>query len=206
MLRIGLTGGIGSGKSTVAGCFRALQVPTVDADRIAKDLVAPGQPALEKVAGLFGREILNRDGSLNRTDLARRIFESATARAAVEALLHPLVYAAITERLPAFEPVPYCVLEIPLLIESGGVTFVDRILVVDCPDRLRIERIKRRTGYDDATIGKIFASQLPRAVRLSHASELIVNGSDTANLAARVEALDHWYRELAGSIPAEISG
>jgi dephospho-CoA kinase len=195
MLRVGLTGGIGSGKTTVAALFRRLGVETLDADRIARELIEPGRPALAEIARLFGPQSLQDDGSLIRPRLARRVFDSPLERKRLEDLLHPLVYDTMAERIGSFTG-PYCVLEIPLLVETGRQSFVDRTLVVDCPESLRFARIKARTGQDDTAIAKVLASQASRAERLACADELIVNSADNATLCARIAILDRFYRGL----------
>lgn len=197
MLRIGLTGGIGSGKSTVAAAFTQLGIATLDADRIARQLVEPGQPALAEIVRLFGPRYLQDDGTLDRTQLARTVFDSPPDRQRLEALLHPLVYQTLAEQIERL-PGPYCILEIPLLVETHGQSSVDRVLVVDSPAPLRIARIKERTGLDHATIARVLASQASRAERLACANEIVVNTVDQATLARRVAVLDRYYRNLAG--------
>ncbi|NJD07816.1 MAG: dephospho-CoA kinase [Methylococcaceae bacterium] len=196
MLKIGLTGGIGSGNSSGADGFLCLGVETLDADLIARELVAPGQPTLVEIAALFGPQLILEDGSLDRPRLARRVFESPEARERLEQLLHPRVYATMAARMETFAG-PYCILEIPLLVETRQQGFVDRVLVVDSPERLRIARIKTRTGLDDSAVAKILATQASRAERMASAADLIVNSCDLAPLRDRIASLDRFYRSIA---------
>lgn len=196
MLKIGLTGGIGSGKSTVAAAFRTLGVEALDADQIARELVAPGQPILMEIAALFGQDFILDDGSLDRPRLARRVFESPESRERLELLLHPRVYAVMAARMKSFTG-PYCILEIPLLVETRQQSFVNRVLVVDSPDRLRIARIKTRAGLDETAIARIMASQASRFERMASANDIIINATDSGSLSDRIATLDRFYRSIA---------
>ena len=151
MLIIGLTGGIGSGKSTVAEYIAQLGVPVIDSDRISRELVVPGSPALGEIAAAFGPEMILEDGTLDRSRLRRQVFADPQQRRRLEAILHPRIYAEMRRRIQALDT-PYCVLVIPLLLETGATAMVDRVLVVDAPESLQRQRVKRRGGMEDETL------------------------------------------------------
>ena len=195
MLTIGLTGGIGSGKSAAADCFRALGVDVVDADWAARVVVQPGQPALAKIAEHFGAGALLENGELDRTQLRRLVFDDAGEREWLEGLLHPLIREEIVQALEASRSA-YGILESPLLIESGQFKLVDRICVVDLPEALQVERASGRDRSDPGQIRKIMGAQLSRAERLAKADDVLDNSGDLAGLRAQVEALHQQYLEL----------
>lgn len=192
MLKIGLTGGIGCGKSTVARLFSQYAIPCLDADDIAHQLVAVGQPALLTIAETFGRQSLNPDGSLNRAYLRDLVFSSPDQKQQLEAILHPLVYQTMTEQMAVLDA-PYCLLSIPLLFETQKTAFVDRILVIDCPEELQIKRVMARDSLSLDRVQSIIASQVSRDFRLSHADDVINNDQTTATLAQQVEKLHNLY-------------
>ncbi len=195
MLRIGLTGGIGSGKSTVAGLFAARGVPVIDADDIARRLTRPGEPAVDEIAAAFGADLV-RDGVLDRRRLAARVFRDSADRQRLESILHPRIRTAMQQEAGRLNN-PYCLLVIPLLIETGQRNLVDRVLVVDVDERTQIDRIRRRDARGDAEIHAILAAQVSRARRLQEADETVTNDGDVAALAPQVEALHRKYLELA---------
>ncbi len=198
MLIIGLTGGVGSGKSTVARQFAALGVPVIDADEIARELVAPGQPALQAIARRFGREVLDARGRLRRDVLRRRIFDDAEARRALEAILHPRIRDEIRRRLATLHaPCGYALVVIPLLLESGWQDLVQRILVVDCPESLQIARTMARDGIDRAQAEAMLAAQVDHASRLAAADDVIHNEGEAEALAPQVAELHRRYCALA---------
>lgn len=192
---VGLTGGIGSGKSTVCRLFEELGVPVLDADVVAREVVAPGSPALEAIAADFGREVIGAGGALDRAALRRRVFADPHDRERLEALLHPLIRARITAAIGRIEA-PYCVVSIPLLVESGWIDLVDRIAVVDVPESVQKERTARRDGLTAAEVEAIMRTQAGRAQRLAHADDVIHNEGDLNHLRAQVEALHRLYGEL----------
>lgn len=198
MLLIGLTGGIGSGKSTVADLFGRLGAGVVDTDLLARELTGPGTPVLARIAGEFGTEILNPDASLNRSRLRKRVFADPAARARLESLLHPPIRKLMLERAAAL-PSSYAILVIPLLFETGQDALVDRVLVVDCPESVQVARVHQRSGLPEDEIARIMGSQIPRAERLSRADDVIDNQGDPDTLPPQVERLHRAYLALAES-------
>ncbi len=194
--RIGLTGGIGSGKSSVAEQFRTLGVPVIDTDAIAAELVQPGQPGLQRVADLFGSEILKRDGTLDRHRLRRLVFADPAQRHRLEQALHPLIRSEMRRRIEQLDA-PYCILEIPLLLESGWNGEVDRILVVDTPQQLQIERAARRDNISREEVKQVIEAQSGREERLAAADDIISNDGDLEQLQRRVEQLHRFYLQHA---------
>lgn len=197
MLRVGLTGGIASGKSSVAEHFARLGATVIDTDQIARDVVEPGEPALAALVGALGSGILGPDGWLDRAALRRRLFADAALRRRVEGILHPAILGEMERRARAAGG-PYQLLVIPLLAETGRPAIVDRVLVVDCPESVQIERLMRRDGTDEAEARQALAAQAGRAERLSLADDTVDNGGPPGALAAQVAALDGRYRALAG--------
>lgn len=197
VFRVGLTGGIASGKSTVTRLFEALGVPVIDTDVLAREVVAPGEPLLGQIAARFGAGVLAADGSLDRTALRAIVFSDAAARADLEQLTHP----AIRARLEALSTVlggPYQLLVIPLLVETGGRTPVDRVLVVDCSEALQIRRLQARDGTTLEQARQILAAQATREARLAMANDVIVNEGDLGAVRDRVANLHATYLKLAG--------
>ncbi len=195
-LRIGLTGGIGSGKSEVAKRFAALGAPVIDADAIARRLVAPGSPAFDEIVQAFGADSLDATGGIDRARLRRHVFENPAERARLEAILHPRIRAEMLAEAARLDT-PYCVLVIPLLIESGQRDLVDRVLVVDADEARRIAWIKARSGLDDAEIRAIMAAQADRNTRLRAADDVLDNDGDLTHLDAEVRRLHALYLALA---------
>jgi dephospho-CoA kinase len=200
MLRIGLTGGIGSGKSTVAGLFAQLGVPVVDTDEISHALTASGQPAVDAIVRVFGSEVRDATGALDRAALRDQIFRDRSKRVALESILHPLIRREVERRLEMLDA-PYVIIVVPLLIESGFADLVNRILVVDSTEEDQIRRVQQRSGLAESEIRRIVAAQLGRSTRLAQADDVIVNDADMAHLAREVQRLDHAYRQ-AGASPA----
>jgi dephospho-CoA kinase len=196
MLVIGLTGGIGCGKSTVAKLFAAKGVPILDADVIARELVEPNQPAFEAIKQHFGAAIL-RDGGLDRARLREIVFSNPEEKRWLENLLHPMVYSEISRRIATLSA-PYSIVVIPLLLETGRRHLVDRLLVVDCPEDMQRHRVKLRDGLEDTQIEKIMASQISRSKRLEAADDVIENTADEATLSDRIEHLHQLYLALGG--------
>lgn len=196
MLIIGLTGGLASGKSAAARRFAALGVPVLDADRIARDLVAPGEPLLQEVFRLFGDDLRQPDGSLDRAALGRRVFSDPRQRQRLEALLHPAVRARLEQQLAQLRA-PYAMVMAPLLIEAGMTDLVDRVLVIDAPETLQRERAQRRDGHDAEHLARILGAQADRRTRLAVADDVIVNDSDLDALHSAVDRLHRHYLSIA---------
>lgn len=201
MFTVGLTGGIGSGKSTVADCFAAHGVPVIDTDVIARDLTAPGGAALDAVRAVFGETVMQADGTLDRAALRRRVFADSAARRQLEAILHPLIRQVVGQRLVTLTA-PYALIVIPLLVETGGYRDVlNRVLVVDCPEEVQIARVMARSGLAHGEIKAILAAQAGRAERLAVADDIIVNTASLGALRAEVVALHQRYLALAAATP-----
>ena len=196
MLRIGLTGGIASGKSTVAQLFAERGAAVLDTDAIAREVVEPGTPGLAALVSALGGDILDDAGMLDRAELRRRVFADAATRRKVEAILHPAILAKL-ERQARETPGPYQVFVIPLLVESRLGHIVDRILVVDCPEEEQLRRLIARDGESRASALRMLGAQATRERRLAGADDVIDNGGPAAALPAQVAALDRRYRDLA---------
>ena len=195
-LVIGLTGGIGSGKSAVADAFAAMGVPVTDTDALAHALTAPGAPGYQAVLETFGASFRRPDGTIDRAALRRHVFSDAAARARLESILHPLIRAAAQREIGEWTA-PYGLLVVPLLLERTGGTPVDRVLVVDCPEDEQVRRVTARSGLDSAEVRAIMATQLSRADRLARADDVLDNSGSKDTIAPQVAALDRHYRELS---------
>ena len=194
-LRVGLTGGIGSGKTTVKRLFDALGTPTIDADETSHRITRPGQEAFDEVLAQFGKECLDETGNLDRRRLRALIFSAPALKKKLEAIIHPRVRAeiqAFTQRVDH----PYCVLCIPLLLETGAQSSVDRVLVVDAPEALRVARVCLRDNADERQIMRIMKSQSGRGERLQAAHDIIVNDGSTRALQTRVASLHARYMKI----------
>lgn len=194
---LGLTGGIGSGKSAAAQHFVDLGVDLIDADHAARWVVEPGRPALASIAEHFGARVLLADGQLNRAALRQLIFELPEERRWLEALLHPLIAEEIRSHLAKAQS-PYAILVSPLLIESGQHSMTQRILVIDAPQSLQIQRTLQRDGISEQQVQAILQAQATREERLRHANDVLVNDQDLAGLRGEVERLHHFYLTLRG--------
>lgn len=195
---VGLTGGIGSGKSTVAERFQALGATVVDTDEISRRLTGPGGAAMERLAAEFGDTYLTAQGALDRAAMRRLAFEDPAARARLEAILHPAIRAAADAALAA-APGPYAIVVVPLLYETRGYAGrVARVLVVDCPEALQVERTCARSGLAPGEVRAIMAAQWPRWRRLQVADDVVWNGGEPAALEPQCERLHRRYA-AAGS-------
>jgi dephospho-CoA kinase len=199
--RIGLTGGIASGKSTVSQRFAELGVPVIDADVAARAVVLPGTPGLEQVVQRFGAGILAANGGLDRPALRELIFNDPTARRDLDAILHPLIRAHMEQQAAAAAG-PYLIMDIPLLVEGGGARAqVDRVLVVDVDEAVQLQRVQARDGISMAQARAILRSQASRAARLQAADDVLPNAGTVAELRQAVDRLHERYLMLAQTTP-----
>lgn len=200
--RVGLTGGIGSGKSTVAARFAALGVPVIDTDQIAREVVALGTAGFREVVSAFGSDILAADGTIDRPALRQHAFASDARRARLEAILHPRIRAEMQRRAGECRA-PYVIIAIPLLVETGQADEVDRVLLVDTPERLQRERAAARPGWKAADVDRILRRQAQREDRLAAADDVITNDGSLSALERQVDALHKRYlalvRDLSGA-------
>jgi dephospho-CoA kinase len=200
-LRIGLTGGIASGKSTVAQRFMELGVPVIDADEVARAVVLPGQPGLARVVEKFGAGVLSADGHLDRRALRIQVFSDPALRKELEAILHPLIRAEMERRAATAGGDVYVVMAIPLLVESGGRNRVDRILVVDVDEAVQLQRVMARDSSTIEEARAILAAQASRAARLKAADDVLVNSGTVSELRQAVDRLHERYLGLAAPLP-----
>ncbi|RLA02936.1 MAG: dephospho-CoA kinase [Gammaproteobacteria bacterium] len=189
---VGLTGGIGSGKTTVANGFSKLGVPVIDADQLAHELVEPGQIALDEIISTFGPEALTTDGRLDRNYMRQQIFSDPVRKSRLEAILHPKIRQHIRALLSDIRA-PYCILVIPLLLETRQTDLVDRILVIDSPEKEQLIRVAARDRLSDNAIMAIMASQADRNTRLAAADDIIVNDQDITALTCHIQELHKHY-------------
>lgn len=196
MFIIGLTGGIGSGKSTVSDLFSKLGICVVDADLAARVVVEPGQPALIAITNHFGAEVIQTDGSLDRKKLRAKVFDDEAERKWLEALLHPLIREQIESEL-AVAKSPYAILASPLLLETDQHRLVDRILVVDLPEVTQLQRALTRDASNEQQIKAIMAAQIGRQPRLDRADDIISNKADIKSLESKVLSLHQQYLKQA---------
>lgn len=192
-LRIGLTGGIASGKSLIAKLFSAHGVDVHDTDIIARELVEPGSPALQQIIDEFGRGILTPEGSLDRQSLRDVVFADAERRRRLEAILHPAIGEELLARAQRSAGL-YQIFVVPLLIESGMDRLCDRVLSVDCPPEVQIKRLMARDGESEAGARRILAAQAPRETRNASAHDLLLNTSTPQHMQRQVALLDRFYR------------
>ena len=197
MYVVGLTGGIGSGKSTVANEFAKLGVNLVDADIASRELVTTGAPALEKIGNHFGPTVIQSDGSLNRSVLREIVFHDEAEKTWLEQLLHPLIGQWLIQQIAASQS-PYCMLVSPLLLETSQAQLVDCVLVVDVEESTQLERTLARDGGNEDTVRAIIAAQMPRTKRLGHADDVFYNEQALNTVAPRVLTLHNKYLKAAG--------
>ena len=198
---VGLTGGIGSGKSTVADHFVALGATLVDTDQIAHELTGQHGAAMPALTAAFGSEIVDQQGALNRGRMRQIAFSNPEAKSRLESILHPMIRKLSAERCAA-AVTPYVILAVPLLIESGNYRErCQRIAVVDCPEALQIQRVTQRSGLAETEIRRIMQNQATRAMRLDAADDVIVNETDLQSLSPQIEKLHALYLRLSAEIP-----
>ena len=194
---VGLTGGIGSGKSAAATLFEEFGAAVVDTDAIAHALTAPGGTAIAPIRDAFGDEVVAPNGALDRAAMRRKVFTAAQAKGRLEAILHPMIRAE-ADRRSAAARAPYVVLVVPLLVESGGYrSRVQRVTVVDCPEAVQVARVMSRSGLSAEEARAIMAAQVGREARLAVADDVIDNGGELAALRPQIEALHRRYLEMA---------
>lgn len=198
MLVIGLTGGIGSGKTTVANLFAQRGVPIIDADVIAREVVMPGQAALQAITETFGAEILNNSGQLDRARLRKIVFLDEAKRLQLEAILHPRIRTEIKNRLTNIAA-PYCIVAIPLLLETGQRDLVDRLLVVDADPEIQIQRAQLRDNLTKSEVEAVLRTQLSREQRLSQTDDVICNNTSLDDLDEQTQTLHLRYMTLSNA-------
>lgn len=196
---VGLTGGIGSGKTAVSDCFAELGIKVVDADVCARIVVEPGKPALQSIVDHFGSSILNADGTLDRARLRQIIFADEPARKWLETLLHPLIFEEMWAQLQSAES-PYAILASPLLVEAGQSILCQRVLVVDVSEEIQLQRAVARDANSEAQIKAIMAAQTNREKRVAAADDVLLNDGDLASLYESVKKLHHHFLSLAHAI------
>lgn len=197
MLRVGLTGGIGSGKSSAARCFSDLGVPVVDADAIARALTAANQPAVKIISEHLGVDVSQADGAMDRALVRKIVFADPAKRETLQRVLHPLIQAEMAAKIAAMIS-PYCILEIPLLVEGGKHPLVDRIAVVHAPQPVRIQRVNKRSGLSEQEILSIMQSQASDQQRQQVADDIIDNSGSLESLNSQIETLHNFYLAISG--------
>ncbi len=196
MFKVGLTGGIGCGKTTVANLFKSHHAPIIDADEIAHALVTPNSPALDQIIKCFGKDCLSPSGHLVRAKLREIIFNHPQKKKQLEDIMHPLIYAEIERQVQCLSS-SYCIIAIPLLLETNMQSSVDHILVVDCIETEQIKRVQLRDQLDSQQINAIIHSQVSRDQRLAEADSIINNTQDNPQLAQQVNHLHHLFSKEA---------
>jgi dephospho-CoA kinase len=202
-LTVGLTGGIASGKSLVASSFERLGIETVDADDVARDIVEPGEPALAEIAEHFGPDVIGDDGRMIRPRMRQIVFDDASAREKLEAITHPRIRQELARRRDVCET-EYCMLVIPLMLKTGMDDLVTRVLVVDAPEHVQLERLIQRDGIDEALARKMIAAQDTRQLRLARADDVLLNTGPRKDIADLAAALHAGYSRLARGEVADL--
>jgi len=195
VITIGLTGGIGCGKSTAANIFQEFNIPIIDADVIAHDIVEPGQPTLDIILQTFGQHLKRPDDTLNRAVLRDLIFKNPDKRHQLEAIMHPVISKQMIEIRSTLDT-PYCLMVIPLLIEAKQENMVDRLLVIDCSEASQKQRVLKRPGMSDSQLQQILEAQATRQERLSAADDIVQNDGDIASLRKQILNLHIQYLQL----------
>jgi dephospho-CoA kinase len=191
-----LTGGIASGKTAASDCFARLGAPVIDSDLIAREMVEPGQPALNRISEVFGTDFLDPEGRLDRRKMRQAIFSSPKQKNCLEAILHPLIAEEALRRVEKLEA-PYCILVIPLYAESSAYAWIDRVLVVDVSEEIQIKRVMARDQISRLQAQSILNAQASRQKRLALADDVIDNSGGLIDLSEKVEALHKKYLKLA---------
>lgn len=201
MLKVGLTGGIGSGKSSAVRYFRSLGIKVLDADHIARQVVQPGEAALQQIALEFGQSALDSAGALDRDWMRRQVFLDPTARTRLEKITHPLIRQRIMQEMSSQHETAYLMVDIPLLIEKDYQSLFDVVLVVDCTPEQQLQRVQQRDGSDVDLIKGIMAAQASQSERLQHATHVLDNSGTPGHLHAQIDQLHQTFLELSGSTP-----
>lgn len=197
ILIIGLTGGIGSGKTKAADIFKQLGAGIIDADQIAHELTRPDGKAIDPIRKMFGDSVIDEDGSMNRVAMRKLAFSDTTARHKLESILHPLIYQETQRQLSRIQS-EYAVLVVPLLLETGNyLQLINRILVIDCPESLQISRAMQRSKLSEQAVRDVMAIQCARDERLAQANDVIVNDSSEEHLQQQVQKLHQIYLDFA---------
>lgn len=199
MFSVGLTGGIASGKTTISNLFAELGVAVIDTDIISRKLLEPGELAYDQVCAHFGSIILNPSNDIDRAELRKIIFNNADEKKWLETMLHPLIYQRALDAIRKFSKPSYVLVVIPLLFETNFQSLVDRILVVDCPQELQIERLVKRDKIDETLARKMLSQQLANSDRLSRAHDIIENLNDETDLGPQVARLHQAYLQQAAN-------
>jgi len=192
LVKIGLTGGIGSGKSTATKYFSQLDVPIIDADEISHELTKPGTPVYKKIIRYFGEEILNKNKQIDRKKLGQLIFSDKKQRLWLENLIHPCVRKQINKNLKLLKT-PYCIIAIPLLFETKFPPKIDRVLVIDCPKNIQIQRLCKRSQCSISHAKAIIGAQIDRKERLLQANDIICNTKSLLELKKMVKRIHKYY-------------
>jgi len=195
VITIVLTGGIASGKTAVSDCFAGLGVPVIDTDLIAREVVEPGQPALDRITEVFGSDFLTSEGRLDRQKMRQAIFSDPGQKSRLEAILHPLIAEEVALRVKELDS-PYCILVIPLYAQSSAYTWIDRVLVVDVEEKVQIERVIARDNISRNQAKSILSAQTHRQDRLALADDVIDNSGSLTELQEKVIALHRKYLKL----------
>ncbi len=197
MFSVGLTGGIAGGKTTVSNLFSALGVPVVDTDIISRKLLEPGEVAYDQVCAHFAGSIAGPDGEIDRAKLRQVVFSNLDDKAWLECLLHPLIYRRSHEAILEHAKASYVLVVVPLLFETDFQALVERILVIDCPAEVQVERLLKRDHIDEPLARKMLAQQLSNSARLARAHDIIDNRENATDLSSQVEALHQLYLQLS---------
>ena len=200
MIKIGLTGGIGCGKSTATNAFALKGITIIDADKIARDVVKPNSEALDEISAIFGHALLQADGSLDRAALKQQVFSDANKLRQLEAILDPKIYRDIKNKLQqstAFATAPYIIADIPLLIEKDYLDLFDQIIVIDCLPEQQIQRVQQRDGMDVKIIESIMNKQISRKQRLKHATHILDNSTSKENFLQQLDLLHERFISLS---------
>ncbi len=200
---IGLTGGIGAGKTAVMQAFAGFGIPAVDTDQLAHQLSEPGSTVMASVFESFGAEALTETGALNRPWMRDKVFSDPEAKQRLEGIFHPAIHDAVMQQLDAYrqqtESPPYCLLVVPLLFETGTyLNLIDRALVIDCLEEEQVRRVMQRSQLSEASVRAIMQQQLPRLERLKRADDILDNSQSLADLSAKVNVLHQKYLQDGG--------